>query len=378
MPKIDPEQRGSLCMITEILAALDRGNYQHAEQLLGQLPAEDPRVLLCQGRLYLKTDRLAEAETTFRNLLRLNCGPKLTQAARQGLQTIEQVRQQQRQQAIAQAHAVVGVEEQGVLVLEGVANPEAKAPLARHLASILKIDPYAARLLIPTRGWRLIRCGNFAELMVYRQELQAVGLPLFCVPMAALTQTPVLEVRYFQALSPQPQVVCTSALHPQPFTLTFQWAEVTQRVEGLLPIFELVFDRDRQGKVSRKQQIQDHAQCCDLHLTEKNQILRFYRGGYQFNQGLDLGTLDIATAPEIELDHHTSWAKWRQLSSLWQHNCGDRPVWNDFSSFAETALEFSELLSKIPPHLNLFRREDSPWDAAFMLYSSLAFHRPPP
>jgi len=363
-------------MITEILAALEQGNYQQAEHLLGQLPAEDPRVLLCQGRLYLKTDRLGEAEATFRNLLRLNCGPKLTQAARQGLQNIEEVRQQQRQRAIAQTHAVVGIEQQGLLVLEGVSNPEAKAHLARHLATILKIDPYAARLLIPTRGWRLIRCGNFAELMVYRQELQAAGLPLFCVPMEALTQTPVLEVRYFEAISPQPRVVCTSSLQPQPFTLTFQWSEVTQRVEGLLPIFELVFDRDRQGKVSRKEQIQDHAQCCDLHLREKNQILRFYRGGYQFNQGIDLAALDpTATTTDLELDQATSWVKWRQLSQVWQQPWGDRPVWNDFSSFAETALEFSELLSKIRPHLNLFRREESLWDAAFMLYSSLAFHR---
>ncbi len=363
-------------MITEVVAALEQGDLQQAERLLAALPADDPRVLLCQGRLYLKTDRLSEAEATFRNLLRLNCGPKLTQAARQGLQAIEEVRQQQRQQAIAQTHAVVGVEQQGILVLEGVANPAAKAPLARHLATILKIDPYAARLLIPSHGWRLIRWGNFAELMVYCQELQALGLPSFCVPLDAVTQTPVFEVRYFQAIEPQPQVVCTSSLQPQPFTLTFAWSEVTQRVEGLLPIFELVFDRDRQGKVTYKEQIQDHAQCCDLHLSQKNQILRFYRGGYQFHQGIDLAALaPMATPTDHELDQATSWAKWRQLSRVWQQHCGDRPVWNDFNSFAETALEFSELLSKIPPHLNLFRREDSPWDAAFMLYSSLAFHR---
>lgn len=363
-------------MITEILAALDQGNYHQAEQLLGKLPREDPQVLLCQGQLYLKTDRLSEAEATFRNLLRLNCGPKLAQAARQGLQTIEVMRQQQRQAAIAQTHAAIGIEQQGVLVLEGVANPEVKATLARHLAAVLKMDAYAARLLIPARGWRLIRWGNLAELMVYCQELKEVGLPLFCVSLEALTHTPVLEVRYFQAIFPQPEVVCTSALHPQPFTLTFQWAEVTQRVEGLLPIFELVFDRDPKGRITRKEQIQDHAQCCDLHLSERNQILRFYRGGYQFNQGLDLAALGRDTAPAIELDHHTSWARWRQLSRLWEHHCGDRPVWNDFSRFAATALEFSELLSKIPSHLNLFRREESLWDAAFMLYSSLVFHRP--
>ncbi|QSF50152.1 tetratricopeptide repeat protein [Thermosynechococcus sp. GLH187] len=362
-------------MLTEVLTALDQGNFQQAEKLLATLPPEDPRVLLCRGQLYLKTERLEEAESDFRQLLRLNCGPKLTQMARRGLEKIEQIRQQQRQQAILATHAVVGVEQQGLLVLEGVAASEQRTILARLLATMFKIDPYTARLLIPSRGWRLIRTGNFAELTVYCQELKQQGFTLFCVPFEALTATPVLQVRYFVALEPQPRVVCTSSLSPEPVELTFTWSQVSQRVEGLLPIFEQVFDRDRQGKVTRKEQIQDHAQCCDLHLFQQNQILRFYRGGYQFHQGIPLNQVAEVIQSDLELDQNTSWVKWRQLSSLWQQHCGDRPVWQDFTSFAETALDFSELLSKIPPHINLFRREDSPWDAAFMLYSSLAFHR---
>lgn len=362
-------------MLTEVLTALEQGNFQQAEKLLATLPPEDPRVLLCRGHLHLKTEQLEAAESNFRQLLRLNCGPKLTQMARRGLEKIEQLRQQQRQQAILETHTVVGVEQQGVLVLEGVVAPEQRTTLARLLATMFKMDPYTARLLIPSRGWRLIRTGNFAELTVYCQELKQQGFSLFCVPLEVLTATPVLQVRYFTALEPQPRVVCTSSLSPEAVELTFTWSQVSQRVEGLLPIFEQVFDRDRQGRVTHKEQIQDYAQCCDLHLLSQNQILRFYRGGYQFHQGIPLNQVAEVTQSNLELDQNTSWVKWRQLSSLWQRHCGDRPVWQDFTSFAETAFDFTELLNKIPPHINLFRREDSPWDAAFMLYSSLAFHR---
>jgi uncharacterized protein (TIGR00255 family) len=48
-------------------------------------------------------------------------------------------------------------------------------------------------------------------------------------------------------------------------------------------------------------------------------------------------------------------------------------VWNEFKLFAETALDFKELLKLIDPHIHFLRREKTEWDEAFHLYSSLAF-----
>jgi hypothetical protein len=49
------------------------------------------------------------------------------------------------------------------------------------------------------------------------------------------------------------------------------------------------------------------------------------------------------------------------------------PVWSDFTTFAETAMDFKEMLGHLPSHINLFRREETLWDPAFQLYSGLVF-----
>ena len=48
--------------------------------------------------------------------------------------------------------------------------------------------------------------------------------------------------------------------------------------------------------------------------------------------------------------------------------CSDLP-------FAENAIDFKELLKLIDPHTYFLRREESDWDRAFHLYSSLIFCR---
>jgi hypothetical protein len=49
------------------------------------------------------------------------------------------------------------------------------------------------------------------------------------------------------------------------------------------------------------------------------------------------------------------------------------PVWSDFTSFAQTALDYKEMLGHLPSHIDLFRREETLWDPAFQLYSGLVF-----
>jgi hypothetical protein len=61
------------------------------------------------------------------------------------------------------------------------------------------------------------------------------------------------------------------------------------------------------------------------------------------------------------------------LLDFLNHQLPQTPVWSDFSHFAETALDFREMLGHLPSHINLFRREETPWDPAFQLYSGLVF-----
>ncbi|MDG2989517.1 hypothetical protein L3556_01015 [Candidatus Synechococcus calcipolaris G9] len=359
------------------MTALEQGDYAKAEALLQPLPKDDPMVIFCTARLELATEKWEAADANFRHVLRLNCGPKLTQAARQGLLDIEKNRQEKRQAAIDQISQDPHSEKRAALVLEGVPNQDTKTEFARKLAQVLKLDAYVARLLIPSRGWRLLRLGTLGELRVYSEELKSAGIPLFCLPIDPINQIQVLEVRYIQALQPKPEVICTSTLQPEPFSFVFTWPEVEQRVEGLLPIFEAVVDRNTRGKIVHKEQVQDHAQCCDLHLIKKNIILRFYRGGYQFNRGIDLSPAQN-THPQgatLQMDQNTSWANWRQLTALWNHARPGLTTWNEFTSFAETSMDFKEPLGMVAPRINLFRQEDSYWDTAFMVYSGLAFLR---
>jgi len=51
----------------------------------------------------------------------------------------------------------------------------------------------------------------------------------------------------------------------------------------------------------------------------------------------------------------------------------DVNCWDDFTPFGEGAIEFPQMLRRISSHINLKRRYDTSWDAAFHLYSGLVF-----
>jgi hypothetical protein len=65
--------------------------------------------------------------------------------------------------------------------------------------------------------------------------------------------------------------------------------------------------------------------------------------------------------------------QWQRLLAIFQEQLPTVKVWNEFKFFAETALDFKELLKLIDPHIHFLRREKTEWDEAFHLYSSLAF-----
>lgn len=353
-----------------IEAALKHANYKEVSRLISHRMPEDPWKNFYQARLHEAQAEWDSAEALYRELLRLGNVPKLALEARQGLQRLAQREKElqqkqtaQRQSQIATTVTQAGQGELGVLILEALSQ-EAKSEVAPAFARIMQLDLYSARLLLPSRGWRLYRTGAIGELKVYGQELQASGVPLFWQSLKEVQQLKVYEVCYFKTIQDPVQVMVTEAHSgAPPHLFTFSWPEVSQSVEGQLPIFEEVVDLDARGVLERKEKTQDFAQFRDFHLPSC--ILRVYDSAYQFNKGVPLDT--------DRSEPGTSWSNWRSLSALWQLHLADVQNWDNFSAFADTVIEQTDMLDHLEAHINLFRRKDSYWDQAFHLYSSLAY-----
>ena len=357
-------------MIQQITTALQHQDYQEAKRLLDTLPSGDPRGELLQGQLQEATQDWDSAEQTYRALLRQDNGPKITLAARQGLKRLTEQRQNQRQQRLSTAVTDPAQKEYGILILEALA-PEVKTEAAKAFAKVMDLDPYTARLLLPSRGWRLYRAGAVGTLQMYGQDLQAAEIPTFWTPLKAVRELPVHQVCYLETTQNPVRVIVTNdRATGQTRSLQFRWSDVSARVEGLVPIFEEVVDRDPRGKLQRKHKTQDHAQFCDLHLPKQGYILRLYDAAYQFNQGAKLTETSSNT---LSLEQGTSWVNWRSLVSILNQNLSHAPIWSEFTVFAETAIDHPDVLDRLQSHINLFRRSESYWDQAFHLYSSLVF-----
>jgi hypothetical protein len=359
-------------VLDRIEAALQRGDRAEITQLLSALDEQDPWTQLYWARFWEETEETQQAESVYRSLLRQAANPKLTLAARQGLERLKMERVQTRQQAIAEAIADPTKTEPGVLVLAPIPS-DRKTDAAQAMAQIMNIEPYRARMVLPSQSIRLYRVGAIGELEFYGQQLMERGIPAFWLSLSQLQAVSVYPVLYFEAIEGIAKVVLQNETDRAPRSLQFSWVDVSARVEGQLPIFEEVVDRDSRGKLLRKEQMQDRANFCDLHLPKQNCILRFSDAVYQFNQGVSLDT-DLQT--DRSLTNRTAWANWRQVSHILDRQLTQQPVWSNFENFAETALEHPDLLSKLPSHIDLFRREDSNWDPAFQLFSSLLFLHP--
>jgi hypothetical protein len=230
----------------------------------------------------------------------------------------------------------------------------------------MQIDAYSARLQLPSRAWRLYRTGSVGELNFYVQQLQDQGIPCFCVPLTRILSLRILPVYFLEAIAPN-MALTYRVSKDQRSQIDIPWSAVSQRVEGLLPIFEECVAVSKNGKVERKTKILDYAKMCDLHIPEQNMILRFCDQIYEFDQGISLIT---SSKPREE---GTTYDQWQRLLAIFQEQLPTVKVWNEFKFFAETALDFKELLKLIDPHIHFLRREKTEWDEAFHLYSSLAF-----
>lgn len=352
-------------MIEQVAFAFERKDYPTAAKLLKQLLKESPEnpwVQFYVGRLHEVSGKLKEAEKIYRLLLRDSTNSKILTQARQGLQRLEEIQKEERQQAIAQATADPSSTEVGILVLEPMSN-ELKAQVVQKFAQIMQLDPYSARLVLPSRGWRLYRTGAVGELQYYGEQLRNANIPCFWVTLAEIQKIQVFHVNYFQSSTSEVTVVCRNDTN-QLGSLSFDWSEVKGRVVGLLPIFEEVVDRNVRGKLERKTQTQDYFHFCDLHLPSRGCILRLYDSGYDFQQGVEI--IERASQNTIRIN-------WNNLLNWISQKLPHIKVSSDFSHFAETVLDQTEILARIESHIHLLRREKTNWDTSFHLYSSLVF-----
>ena len=266
--------------------------------------------------------------------------------------------------------------EQGVLILE--ATPaEKRTDAAQALARILQIDPYTARLRLQTHGWRLYRIGTLGELRVYGEELRQAQIPVFWATLSDIAQIQVFRVRYFQSITPQSATVVCQDDRDRLGALTFNWSEVSQRVDGRLPIFvnAVHYDISRRSseQIQRKTETHDYAQVCDLQLPDRRCFLRFGDWSYQFVEGVQFTT--NPQQPHANIGGVTNRIKWNALLAVLSKQLPRAKVWSEFTPFAETAIEYSLMLERLTTHIDLPRKEPSDWDAAFQLYSGLAFLR---
>jgi len=355
-------------MFESIEAAFDRQDYKTAAQLLKPLRQQNPDhpfVQLYVGRLYEISGKVEAATAAYRQILQSVTNPKVVSQARQGLQRLEAIAQAQKVEAIAQATADPNNAKIGFLILEPIEG-DARQAAAQNFARIMKIDPYMARLQLPSRGWRLYRTGAIGELAWYGQELRKAGVPAFWTSLESLQGLRVLRVNYLQGVSPNATVICQNEAD-QTGTLTFDWAEVTHRVEGLLPIFEDVVDLDSRKKLMRKEKTQDYVQVLDLHLPKRRCILRFCDRAYQFQQGV------IFEQDAMPNHQATTRMRWNALTQFLGDRLAAVPSRSDFIPFAETTQEHLAFLQDFPTHINLLRKAPTYWDAAFQLYSGLIF-----
>jgi hypothetical protein len=149
-------------------------------------------------------------------------------------------------------------------------------------------------------------------------------------------------------------------------------------VEGLLPIFEEVFDTDVRRKLQHKTQILDYVQFCDLHLPGRNTILRLCDRHYQFEQGLAIAQKNEEIQNQRSPLQTTTRKKWNDLLHFLNDQLPEKPVWSEFTAFAETGLDKIEMLGDFLSHINLSPQEETSWDKAFELYSGAVFLRGKP
>lgn len=366
--------------IEEVVNALDCQDYREAAKLLKALREESPQnpwVGFYVGRYYEETGKLEKAEKAYRRVLREVTNPKIVSQARQGLKRIETLPKERVKEAIAQVKSDPSQLKPGLLVIEPI-DVAQRSELVVKFARIMQLQPYNAKLLLPTRTWRMYRTGAIGELRVFVWELRQAGINCFCATLEEINQVRVFRISHFEAISPQAVVICKDE-SDRLGQLAFNWSEVSQQVEGNLPIFKQVaVENHRRTEVTYKQEMHEYVGMKDLHIPGRGCILRLCEEHYEFDKGFPFipGQENPGKAKKYTIDSMSMHLKWQTLIKVLKQLLPEIPSWSDFTPFAETTLAEADMLERIPSHIHLFRVQPSVWDPAFHLYSSLVFLKP--
>ncbi|ACK65361.1 conserved hypothetical protein [Rippkaea orientalis PCC 8801] len=356
-------------MFEPINDAIHSQDYAKAHQLLQELTqeeADNPWIGFYTARLQELEGDLTAANEGYHQLLPNVVNPKLIAQIRQGLQRITEQQEAQRQAALDRAMQGSDSQQMGMLILEPIA-PELKQAAAQKFGQIMEIDAYSARLQLPSRSWRLYRTGALGKLRFYAEKLRQAEIPCFTVAVGDITPLNVYNVLYIQGINSQVTVVY-EVQKGQRDILTFQWSDIAQRVTGMLPIFEECVDIGVGRKLERKTETLDYAKFCDLHLPQSQSIIRFCDQTYHFLDGIS-----FSETQQVTDGRATAYDSWNHLIEFMNQQLPNTSIWSEFTPFGESAIEFQELLKLINSHIDLLRWEETPWDAAFQLYSGLAF-----
>jgi Tetratricopeptide repeat len=378
---MDPNAQAMLNQVGQALEQKDYRTATHLLKTLWQEMPENPWVQIYRARLYEAADKRDQAETIYRHLLKdVVTNPKIALQARQGLQRLQD---SSKDTSTVKSHKSQPVgkskplnpadrDQPGILVLEAIPL-DARPRAAQHMARVMQLDAYTARMQIPNRGWKLYRTGNLGELQQYGEQIRSGDLPAFWVTMAQVNAIPVFQVKSIEKSAPEVLITCENA-EGQLGEFTFPWAEIQQKVEGALPILENVVDTDivRQGtRRLKKAETLDYVRIMDVHLRARNCILRFCDRTYDFHSG-------VRFADEHSLDAINVRAQWNALVDLLEEHSPEAPTWNEFNLFASSAMEHRALLGRIDPSIHFYDqgdRDEALWASAFQLYSGLAFGR---
>lgn len=356
---------GKKSMFSDVDKIIATGNYQEAKEKLSQLQIQETDRLWYRYYTALileKEGDLSSAENHYRAIIKDSIYPdsSLIKLIRDGIERIVKLQKAEKEAKKQQFQNIENSQDLAVLILQPV-KPEDKKNLAPHLAKLMAIDNYTATLQIPTRSLRLYKTGSLGELKYYESELSSIGIPSFCCRVKRVNSMPVYQVKYLENQDNIMKLVRENDLEEEKI-FTLNWENVINKVQGLVPIFEMTSHLDARNKIQKKQATLDYANFLDLHLIKDNLILRFSDHFYEFDSGLTRG-----------INSKTTQEKWKILLNYLQEKTPNISLNSNFNLFAEGAIQFPEMLKQVTAHVNLFRREESLWDEAFQLYSGLIF-----
>ncbi len=355
-------------MFEDIASAIARQDYTKALELINDIKSDypdHPWLTFYSAQVEVVRGNYNSAQQIYQGILKDSINRKLISQTREALRDLEKMQNQEMQAALNSALSQPRGQETAVLILSAIAT-EKKKQAAQLLGKIFSLDPYNARLQLPSRGWRLFRTGRMGELLYYSQILQQAEIPNFCVPLNDLETLNVFQVQYLHSEGETVSARCATS-SAQEGTLTFQWSQVKQRVEGRVPIFEQISFKDARGRKRWKTEVLDYVQFCDLQIPQRQAILRLCDQQYQFQQSSPL-------SDKIKKGE-TLRRNWVELLKYFDQKLPNSPCWNQFTPFGEGAIAFPETLKRISPHIHLKRRYESSWDEAFQLYSGLVFFK---